>query len=51
MNCSFCGGPTKIIDTEKRDRKVIRVRKCLQCGAAETTDENPRTAKNMIEAK
>ena len=51
MNCPFCGGPTKIIDTEKCDRKVIRVRKCMRCGAAETTDENPRTVKNMTEAK
>jgi len=51
MNCPFCGGPTKIIDTEKRDRKVIRVRKCLRCGAAETTDENPRAVKNTTEAK
>ena len=51
MNCPFCGGPTKIIDTEKRDRKVIRVRKCLRCGAAETTDEKPRIAKNTPEEK
>jgi len=51
MNCPFCGGPTKIINTEKRDRRVVRVRKCLCCGAAETTDETPRTVKNMTEAK
>lgn len=51
MNCPYCGGPTKIIDTEKRDRQVTRVRKCLQCGAAETTDESPRKPKSTAEAK
>ncbi len=44
MRCPSCGGPTKVIDTEKYDSTVVRVRKCLSCGAAETTDEIPRRA-------
>lgn len=42
MNCPWCGGPTKVIDTEKYDSTIVRVRKCVDCGAAETTDEVPR---------
>ena len=42
MNCPVCNGRTRVIDTDTYDRCVIRVRKCLECGYAETTDEVPR---------
>jgi len=44
MNCPTCGGPTRVVSTDKFDRFVVRIRKCTQCGASETTDEVPRRA-------
>ncbi len=42
MNCPYCGGVTKVLDTEKYKGLVVRVRKCAECGASETTHEVPK---------
>lgn len=42
MNCTFCGGQTKVIDsrTPKDGREVVRRRECLKCGKRFTTREH-----------
>jgi transcriptional regulator NrdR family protein len=43
MNCPWCGKETKVLDTDKYPCTVVRIRKCIACGAAITTDETIRS--------
>ena len=45
MRCAACGERTRVIDTDTFDGVVVRVRKCIACGLAVTTDESPRIPK------
>lgn len=48
MKCLSCGGDTRVVDTDKYETTVVRIRKCLCCGASETTDEVPRMRSNVF---
>lgn len=40
MNCIYCeNGKTKVVETAATKTKVIRVRKCLECGGRFSTEE------------
>lgn len=40
MNCTKCGKPTEVIDTEKFSMYVWRRRRCLKCNYRMNTHEN-----------
>ena len=40
MNCTKCGTPTEVIDTEKFSMYVWRRRRCLKCNYRMNTHEN-----------
>jgi transcriptional repressor NrdR len=41
MNCIYCGGDTKVVNSrvQKRSNQVWRRRQCITCGAIFTTEE------------
>ena len=39
MNCSNCGGASKVITTAKTQTHVYRERKCVSCGRKWHTEE------------
>lgn len=39
MNCPECGEKTKVLDTRKLTKIVVRVRKCATCGKVFETVE------------
>jgi len=40
MNCTKCGMPTEVVDTEKFSMYVWRRRRCLKCKHRMSTHEN-----------
>lgn len=42
MNCTYCGGESRVINSrpQKRTNSIWRRRKCLTCNAVFTTSEN-----------
>ena len=47
MNCPVCGGETKVTYTDRYENVIVRVRKCVKCGAIEMTDEIPRRSQSI----
>ena len=39
MKCPSCGYDTKVFDTKRNDKTVMRKRKCLKCGLNFCTKE------------
>ena len=39
MNCPECGKKTKVLETRKLTKIVVRVRKCLDCKKVFETEE------------
>lgn len=40
LNCPFCGGQTRIMETRGNTKVVLRRRKCLSCDRLSYTEEN-----------
>ena len=39
MNCPECGEKSKVLETRKLRKTVVRIRKCSACGKAFETEE------------
>lgn len=49
MNCLYCGGNTRVINSrhQKRSNHIWRRRQCVSCNAIVTTIENPELVKSV----
>jgi transcriptional regulator NrdR family protein len=48
MKCPFCKSETRVLNTDKFTCVITRVRRCVTCGGAFTTDEIIREHKEIV---